>query len=210
MIGLRAVEAKGYFDVEVTCEGPLAKPPQSCFLDGVQVATGATLGKQTLQWVLADRLAMRIKNTRTGKTAVLRPTPALMELLASFKPQPKAGAGHGHEDDEQLEAIARKIVAMPEKKIAVVTLPALAADKHDEAQKQAVAAAQAWLALADDGKYGESWDAAADYLKNAVTKDDFVRSLTAARKPLGKLKSREVKSKDTGRAFLGLPTASTL
>ena len=70
MIGLRAVEAKGYFDVEVTCEGPLAKPPQSCFLDGVQVATGATLGKRTLQWVQADRLTMRIKNTRTGKTAV--------------------------------------------------------------------------------------------------------------------------------------------
>jgi hypothetical protein len=44
MIGLRAVEAKGYFDVEVTCEGPLAKPPQSCLLDGLQVATGATIG----------------------------------------------------------------------------------------------------------------------------------------------------------------------
>ena len=96
MIGLRAVEAKGYFDVEVTCEGPLAKPPQSCFLDGVQVATGATLGKRTLQWVQADRLTMRIKNTRTGKIAVLRPTPALLELLASFKPQPKAGADSGH------------------------------------------------------------------------------------------------------------------
>ena len=89
MIGLRAVEAKGYFDVEVTCEGPLAKPPQSCFLDGVQVTTGATLGKRNLQWVQADRLTMRIKNTRTGKTAVLRPTPALLELLASFKPSPR-------------------------------------------------------------------------------------------------------------------------
>lgn len=44
IIGLRAVEAKGCFDVEVTCEGPMAKPPQACFLDGVQVATGATLG----------------------------------------------------------------------------------------------------------------------------------------------------------------------
>ena len=123
MIGLRAVEAKGYFDVEVTCEGPLAKPPQSCFLDGVQVATGATLGKRTLQWVQADRLTMRIKNTRTGKTAVLSPTPALLELLASFKPHPKAGADHGHEDDEQLEAIARNIAAMPDKEIAVAILP---------------------------------------------------------------------------------------
>jgi len=149
MIGLHAVEVKGYFDVEVTCEGPLAKPPQSCFLDGVQVATGATLGKRTIQWVQADRLTMRIKNTGTGKIAVLRPTPALLELLASFKPQPKAVADHGHEkggklvlpdsltgqqtaigaalddvlkheDDEQLEAIARKIAAMPDEKIAVV------------------------------------------------------------------------------------------
>jgi hypothetical protein len=33
MIGLRAVEAKGYFNVEVTCEGPLAKGLQNetCF-----------------------------------------------------------------------------------------------------------------------------------------------------------------------------------
>ena len=122
MIGLRAVEAKGYFDVEITCEGPLAKPPQSCYLDGVQVTTGATLGKRTLQWVQADRLTMRIKNTRTGKIAVLRPSPALIELLTSFKPQSKAGAGHGHNDDEQLEAIARKIAAMPEREVATVMM----------------------------------------------------------------------------------------
>ena len=122
MIGLRAVEAKGYFDVEVTCNGPLARPPQSCFLDGVQVATGATLGKRTLQWSQADQLVMYIKNTRTGKTAQLRPTPALLGLLASFKPQPKAGADRGHEsDDEQLEAIARQIATMPEKDVASVT-----------------------------------------------------------------------------------------
>jgi formylmethanofuran dehydrogenase subunit E len=123
MIGLRAVEAKGYFDVEVTCEGPLAKPPQACFLDGVQVATGATLGKRALQWVQADRLTVRIKNTRTGKIAVLHPTPELMHLLASFKSQPKAAADHGHkDDDEQLEAIARKIAVMPEEEIASVTM----------------------------------------------------------------------------------------
>src|SRR5271157_5985243 len=170
MIGLRAVEANGYFDVEVTCEGPLAKPPQSCFLDGVQVATGATLGKRTLQWVQADRLIVRIKNSRTGKIVVLSPMPALLELLASFKPHPKAGADHGHEDDEQLEAIARKIAAMPDQEIAVVALPAVAAEKHDEAENQAVAAAESWLALVDDGKYGEGWDVAAEYLKNAVNK----------------------------------------
>jgi len=123
MIGLRAVEAKGYFDVEVTCEGPLAKPPQACFLDGVQVATGATLGKRTLQWVQADRIMVRVKNTRTGKTAEIRPTRALMDSLAAFKPQAKAGAGHGPAskvDDEQLATVARKIATMPEKDVASV------------------------------------------------------------------------------------------
>ena len=43
-----------------------------------------------------------------------------MELLASFKSQPKAGAGH--HDDERLEAIARKIAAMPEKEIVGMTV----------------------------------------------------------------------------------------
>lgn len=205
MIGLRAVEAKGYFDVEVTCEGPIAKPPQSCFLDGVQVATGATLGKRTLQWVQADRLTMRIKNTGTSKIIVLRPTPALLELLASFKPQPKAGADHGHKDDEQLEAIARKIAVMPDNEVAVVVLPTLTAEKHDEAEKQALAAAESWLALIGDGKYGEGWDVAAEYLKNAANKDAFVKSMNVYRKPLGKLKSREVKSKDYRKSLTGAP-----
>ena len=121
MIGLRAVEAKGYFDVEVTCEGPLAKPPQACFLDGVQVATGATMGKRTLHWVEADRILVWVKNTRTGRTAGLRPTPALLDLLAAFPSQPKAGADHGAKaDDAKLEAVARKIATMREEDFAIL------------------------------------------------------------------------------------------
>lgn len=120
MIGLRAVEAKGYFDVEVTCEGPFAKPPQSCFLDGVQVATGATLGKRTLHWTQAEQMVVRVRNTRAGKIAELRPTPALMGLLGSFQAKPLAATGHGA--DERLEAIARKIAAMSEKDVASVTV----------------------------------------------------------------------------------------
>ncbi len=67
---------------------------------------------------------MRIKNTRTGKIAVLRRTPVLMELLASFRPQPKAGSDHGHRDDAQAEAIARKIAAMSQEDVATVTMEA--------------------------------------------------------------------------------------
>ena len=122
MIGLHAVGAKGYFDVEVTCEGPLAQPPQSCFLDGIQAATGATTGKRTLNWMQADKLVVRVKNTQTGKAAELLPTPALLGMLASFKPEAKARTGHGpsQQDHERLEEIARKISAMPENEVASV------------------------------------------------------------------------------------------
>ncbi len=121
MVGLRAVDARGYFDVEVTCHGPLAKPPQSCFLDGLQMGTGATLGKRTLHWIDAEQLVVRMKNTRTGRTAELRLSPALEELLGGLKTQPKPAdspsADH-RKADEHLEATARKIATMPEQQIA--------------------------------------------------------------------------------------------
>ena len=122
MAGLRAVDAKGFFDVEVTCEGPLATPPQSCFLDGVQVGTGATLGKRNLRWVQGDQVVLRIKNTRTGKSAELRPTPALVSLLAWGKP--KAPAGNSPEDNahrDHVEGLARKIASMTEREILTIT-----------------------------------------------------------------------------------------
>jgi formylmethanofuran dehydrogenase subunit E len=122
MIGLRAADAKGYFDVEVTCEGPLVKPPQSCFLDGLQVATGATLGKRTLTWRPADQLLVRIKNTRTGKTAELHPTPQLLSLFPMPMSQPKPAEAKPAQSPthEHLEAVARKIAAMPAEEIAEV------------------------------------------------------------------------------------------
>jgi hypothetical protein len=79
------------------------------------------------------------------------------------------------------------------------------ADKHDDAEKQAVAVAETWLKLIDQGQYGDSWDSAAEYLKNAVSRTDFAKSLEAARKPLGALKSRELKSKKYATSLPGAP-----
>ena len=135
MAGLREVGAKGYFDVQVLCEGPFVKPPRSCFLDGLQVATGATLGKRNLRWVRADKIVVRvflIKGTRTGRQTEIRPTAKLLELLASFKPRPKVGSRKHAEDDDHdhhaaeraLKAIARKIAAMPDREILTVSHPA--------------------------------------------------------------------------------------
>jgi len=130
MAGRRDVDAEGYFDVELTVEGPLVKPPQSCFLDGLQVSTGATLGKRNLKWVRAEKICVRVKNTRTGKVAHVRPTATLMELLTSFKPRPKAaetGTQPDEDDhnraDRELESIARRIARLSEKEILEVTFP---------------------------------------------------------------------------------------
>jgi formylmethanofuran dehydrogenase subunit E len=110
MAGLRSVDAKGFFDIEVICEGPFAKPPRSCFLDGVQAGTGATLGKRNLHWVQSELIVLRIKNTQTGKMAELRPTPTVLSLLAWDKPEQKIGAGPPpREGSSVFKCKARKI-----------------------------------------------------------------------------------------------------
>ena len=129
--GLREAGAKGYFDVEVTAEGPLALPPHACFLDGVQVATGATLGKRNLKWTEAPRLTLRVKNVRTGKTAVIRSTVGMMEWIASAKvsqlspanpnrAERAAGKEHAKTDPHAVDAIARRIAKAKESEIITI------------------------------------------------------------------------------------------
>lgn len=122
--GLKAAGARGYFDVEVTCEGPFVKPPPSCLLDGLQVGTGATLGKRSLHWTPAEQIVVRVKNTRTGHTAEVRPTPRLLELLAQLKSKSKMAASedddYDHDSASPVEALARKIALMPDAEILVV------------------------------------------------------------------------------------------
>jgi formylmethanofuran dehydrogenase subunit E len=129
MAGLQAVDAKGYFDLEVTCEGPFVKPPQSCFLDGLQVSTGATMGKRNLNYLEAKEIVIRVKNTTTGKTAEVRPTPKLQELLGFMQTQGKIqadqqgkGPTHQHDDMEQIETIARIIANMPDGEVFTIKL----------------------------------------------------------------------------------------
>ena len=73
------------------------------------------------------------------------------------------------------------------------------------AEKAALTSAGAWLGLVDGGKYAESWDQAAEYFRNAVTKEQWVASLGAVRTPLGKLVSRKLKSKKYTKTLPGAP-----
>lgn len=60
-------------------------------------------------------------------------------------------------------------------------------------EKAAVAAAEKWLTMIDEGNYAESWKEAADYFKSVVSQEQWVQSLQAVRQPLGKIISRKVK-----------------
>ena len=127
MAGRRAVEAKGYFDLAVAVSGPLEKPPQSCFLDGLQVSTGATWGKRNIHWKAADIIVVQFKNTRSGKVMEVCPTPTLLGLVTSFKPSPEAGA----RDDHALEPIARRIATLPESQLVHVRPPSSKSDRSE-------------------------------------------------------------------------------
>ncbi len=65
-------------------------------------------------------------------------------------------------------------------------------------------AALAWLAMADAGDAPGTWVAAASLFRNAVAEDQWARSLTAARSPLGAVVSRVLRE---GRAATELPGA---
>ncbi len=74
-----------------------------------------------------------------------------------------------------------------------------------EKEKAAVAAAETWVALVDQGKYAESWMEAAAYFKNAVKQEQWEQAAQAVRKPLGKLVSRKVKTSAYKTALPGAP-----
>jgi hypothetical protein len=66
---------------------------------------------------------------------------------------------------------------------------------QEQAEKKAVAAAAAWLALVDRGQYAQGWETAARALKDAKERTDFIKIVGNLRKPLGAVKSRQLESK---------------
>jgi hypothetical protein len=74
-----------------------------------------------------------------------------------------------------------------------------------EAEDAAIKSAKAWLALVDSEQYGESWDEAARFFKDAVPKIKWQQTMKALRKPFGKNMSRELKSKSYQTSLPGAP-----
>lgn len=66
-------------------------------------------------------------------------------------------------------------------------------------------AAEAWVALVDQGQYAASWQAAAASFKSAVPQQKWVESVGAARGPFGGLNTRSVKSNTATTTLPGAP-----
>lgn len=66
-------------------------------------------------------------------------------------------------------------------------------------------AAQAWLTLVDQNKFGESWDKSASLTKLTVHKDEWIQILEKTRAPLGSVTSRQVVDQRTAKDPGGMP-----
>jgi hypothetical protein len=74
-----------------------------------------------------------------------------------------------------------------------------------EDEEAAIKSANLWLEIVDSRRYAESWRKAALLLQNAVSEDQFVKSLAAARGAFGKVLSRRVISATYAESLPGAP-----
>lgn len=89
--------------------------------------------------------------------------------------------------------------------VCTALLSCAASAQETQSIVQAKAAASSWLALVDAGNYSGSWDHASNLFKSAVNETAWVSAISTARTPLGKLKSREVRSANFTHTLPGAP-----
>jgi Protein of unknown function (DUF4019) len=90
----------------------------------------------------------------------------------------------------------RRVLVFVVAVLLVATLLVAENKKPNPADEAKIAAAekssQSWLALLDKADYAASWDEAASYFKDRVTKDAWTQGVKGVREPLGKLVSRKL------------------
>jgi Protein of unknown function (DUF4019) len=69
-------------------------------------------------------------------------------------------------------------------------------DAQQTVQALAQKASEEWLALVDAGRYGESWDAASEGFKAAVSREKWLTQLNGTRPALGRVISRKLAKSD--------------
>lgn len=81
--------------------------------------------------------------------------------------------------------------------------PAFAADEIDT--NPAMTVAQDWLAMLDQHRFAESWEALSGSFQATVTRPQWEEQMLSVRGPLGVATSRKVRSATYGRTMPGVP-----
>ena len=89
--------------------------------------------------------------------------------------------------------------------VGILSLTGCSATRNPEAERAAVAAAEAWLKLVDAGDYEASWQASSAFFRNAVTREQWEKSMRTFRTPLGGNLSRRIKSRRYRTSLPGAP-----
>lgn len=76
---------------------------------------------------------------------------------------------------------------------------------NQDREIEALKAASEWLSIVDGGNYAGSWDYTSNYFQNSVAKNKWNDALTAIRKPLGEVLSRNVASIKYATELPGAP-----
>jgi len=97
LLALEILKAKGYFDLSVEAELEYRRP-MSCFVDGLQISTGCTMGKGNI----------RVKN-QPGKINALFATEN-KNLRITIKPEIVESLNF---EEESCEKLSQKILSIP-------------------------------------------------------------------------------------------------
>jgi hypothetical protein len=100
-----------------------------------------------------------------------------------------------------------KVMAMMVFSLVVMAMGTRAASAAGPQKPEELAqkSGEVWLALVDAGKSAESWDEAAAYFRNAVTKEKWINAMKSVREPLGTVKSRKLQSAKYSTTLPGAP-----
>lgn len=85
--------------------------------------------------------------------------------------------------------------------LTVLAATAWAGPKEEEAVK----AAEAWFKLVDGGQYKESWSEAANFFKERVKEEDWIKMIDLARKPFGEVVERKLLKASYATELPGAP-----
>ena len=90
--------------------------------------------------------------------------------------------------------------------VALCAVPGCAppGESNPAAEQAAIAAAEKWLELTDNGRYDESWEQASAFLKAVIPKPRWLENIEPRRDAMGKMVSRTLTST---RYATSLPSA---